>query len=215
MAYTVGEVAAIAHVSVRTLHHYDATGLLTPSARSEAGYRLYTDSDLERLQQVLVYRDLELPLDEIARLMSDPAFDRLDALVTQRALVAEKVRRDEAVLALLDKTILALEGGIAMTKEEMFEVFGDFDPTEYEAEVEKRWGETDAYKESARRTKRYRKEDWERMKAEQDIVNGHMVAVYDEGVPANDPRSADVAEETEGPATCRARSGKVPSPLAW
>ncbi len=288
MAYTVGEVAALAHVSVRTLHHYDATGLLAPSARTEAGYRLYTDADIERLQQILVYRDLDLPLEEIGRLMSDPAVDRLGALVAQRALVAEKVRRDEALLALLDKTILALEGGITMSKDEMFEVFGDFDPSEYEEEVAERWGDTDAYKESARRTKRYRKQDWERMKAEQDVVNGHMVALYDEGVPADDPRAAGVAEEarllidrwfypcsremhvglaemyiadprftatyekmreglamwwhdailanaarervrhaaagryfgeaaspTEGPAPCRARSGKASSPSAW
>ena len=195
MAYTVGEVARLTHVSVRTLHHYDAIGLLTPSARSEAGYRLYADEDLERLQQVLVYRELDLPLDEIQRVLGDQSADRLEALVVQRDLVAEKPRRDEALLALIDKTILAMEGGIAMTKEEMFEVFGDFDPNEYEDEVQQRWGDTDAYKESARRTKRYRKEDWARMKAEQDEVNAAMIALFDEGVAADDPRAADVADE--------------------
>ncbi|HET6351784.1 MAG TPA: MerR family transcriptional regulator [Coriobacteriia bacterium] len=196
MSYTVGEAAKIAHVSVRTLHHYDEIGLLEPIARSDAGYRLYSDDDLIRLQQILLYREFDFTLEEIATVLADPDFDPVDALVAQKQLVEEKLKRDEALLALLDKTILSMKGGIGMTKEEMFEVFGeDFDPSEYEEEVQERWGETDAYKESARRTKRYGKQDWARMKAEQDEVNGRMVALYDEGVAANDPRATDVAEE--------------------
>lgn len=195
MAYKVGDVAKLAHVSVRTLHHYDEIGLLEPSERSEAGYRLYTDDDLAKLQQILLYRELDFALDEIAHVLSDPDFDPLDALVAQRQLIAEKVVRDKALLGLLDRTILSMKGGIRMSKEEMFEVFGDFDPAEYEEEVQQRWGDTEAYKESARRTKRYRKEDWERMKAEQDEVNGRMLALFDEGVAADDQRAADVAEE--------------------
>src|SRR6478672_13642418 len=67
--WTVGQVADLFGVTVRTLHHYDEIGLLVPSGRSRAGYRLYTDGDLERLQQVVVYRRLELPLDQIASLL--------------------------------------------------------------------------------------------------------------------------------------------------
>lgn len=195
MAYTVGEVARLAHISVRTLHHYDEIGLLAPSQRSDAGYRLYSDEDLVRLQQVLLYRALDFALDEISQVLSDPGFDPLYALVAQRDLVTGKIRRDEALLALLDKTILSLEGGIQMTKEDMFEVFGDFDPAEYEDEAKERWGESDAYKESARRTKRYGKEDWARMKSEHDAVNGRMLELMAAGVAAGDPRAMDVAEE--------------------
>ena len=195
MAYTVGEVARLAHVSVRALHHYDEIGLLEPSMRSDAGYRLYDEQDLTRLQQILLYRELDFALEEIAQVLSDPDFDELDALVAQRQLVADKLKRDESLLALLDKTILAKEGGIPMDKEEMFEVFGDFDPSEYEDEVKERWGDTDAYKESARRTKRYRKQDWERMKAEQDANGAKIVALISSGVAPDDPRAMDAAEE--------------------
>lgn len=195
MAYTIGEVARLAGISVRTLHHYDDIGLLTASERTDAGYRLYTDDDLARLQQVLLYRELDFALDEIAQVLADPDFDPLDALEAQRGLVADKLKRDEALLALLDKTILAMKGGIRMSTEEMFEVFGDFDPSEYEAEVEERWGNTDAYKESARRTSRYTKADWERFKAEQEDLNARIVAAMDEGVAATDERAMDLAEE--------------------
>ena len=81
-----------------------------------------------------------------------------------------------------------------MTKEEMFEVFGDFDPAEYEDEVKERWGDTDAYKESARRTSRYTKEDWERFKAESEEIGSAIAALMDEGVPADDPRAMDAVD---------------------
>lgn len=194
MSYTVGEVAKLAHVSVRTLHHYDEIGLLSPSERSDAGYRLYTLVDLERLQQVLFYKELGFALDEIREVMDDPAFDRREALMTQRELVAQQAQRLEALLGLIDTTLISLEGGIRMTKEEMFEVFGDFDPTEYEDEVRERWGETDAYKESARRTARYTKDDWARFKAESDEINSAIIALMDEGVPADDPRAMDAVD---------------------
>ena len=194
MSYTVGEVAKLAHVSVRTLHHYDETGLLRPSERSEAGYRLYTLDDLERLQQVLFYKELGFTLDEIRDLMDDPSFDRREALGIQRELIAEQALRLEAMLGLIDKTLASLEGGIRMSKEEMFDVFGDFDPTQYEGEVKERWGDTDAYKESARRTARYTKQDWERFKAESESINLAIVALMDEGVPPTDPRAMDAVE---------------------
>jgi DNA-binding transcriptional MerR regulator len=194
MTYTVGEVAKLAHVSVRTLHHYDEMGLLQPSERSEAGYRHYTLEDLERLQQVLLYKELGFSLDEIRDLMSDPSFDRREALEIQRDLIAEQALRLEAMLGLVDKTLASLKGGIPMTKEEMFEVFGDFDPSGYEDEVKERWGDTDAYKESARRTTRYTKDDWARFKAESEEINTAVVALMDEGVAPDDPRAMDAVD---------------------
>jgi len=194
MAYTVGEVARLAHVSVRALHHYDETGLLTPSGRSGAGYRLYSVKDLERLQHVLFYRELGLGLKVIRDLMADPAFERREALVAQRDLLADRVLRLEAMLGLIDKSLAAEEEGVPMPQEEMFEVFGDFDPLKHEDEVRERWGETDAYKESARRTRRYSTEDWARCKAESDAVNADISALMDEGVAPIDPRALDTAE---------------------
>src|SRR5689334_19796005 len=81
MSLTVSQVARLAGVSVRTLHHYDAIALLCPSGRSEAGYRLYEQEDLQRLQQVLFFKELGFALEEIARIVGDPAFDLRAALL--------------------------------------------------------------------------------------------------------------------------------------
>lgn len=193
-AYTVGEVARLAHVSVRTLHHYDELGLLTPSARSDAGYRLYTHTDLEQLQQVLLYRALGLGLRGIRDLMADPSFDRLEALRAQRRSIEEQTRRLGAMLSLIDKTLAAEQGDAPVSQEEMFEVFGDFDPSEHEEEVKDRWGATDAYKESARRAGRYTKADWQHFNEESEEIGLAIAALMDEGVPADHPRAMDAVE---------------------
>ena len=192
---TVGQVAKLAHVSVRTLHHYDDVGLLRPSARSEAGYRLYTTTDLERLQQILLSKELGFALDEIGELLTDPAFDRREALLAQREAIAARAARYHAMLDLIDRTLRSLEGGTAMTKEDMFTVLGDFDPAEYEDEVKQRWGNTDAYRESTRRAKKYTKQDWERYQAESERINTTLAALIDAGVPAEDPRAMDAVEQ--------------------
>ena len=193
-ALTVGEVARVARVSVRALHHYDELGLLNPSSRSEAGYRLYTTADLERLQQILFFRELGFALDDIGRIMSDADFDRRHALLAQRSLLAEKSRRVISMLSAVDAALAALEEGTHVDKEEMFEAFGDFDPSEYEDEVRERWGETDAYKESARRTSGYTKADWERFKAESEEISSSIAALMDEGVAPDDTRAMDAVD---------------------
>ncbi len=190
----VGEVAALAHVTVRALHHYDRIGLLRPSGRSEAGYRQYTEQDLERLQTVLLYRELGFGLGEIRDLLADPGFDRREVLRAQRAQLARRSARLDAMLALIDKTLIALDEGIPMERTDMFEVFGDFDPAEHEAEAKARWGETDAYRESTRRARRYTKDDWKRFKAESDAVNEAVAALMDAGVAPDDPRAMDAVE---------------------
>ncbi|RJQ52456.1 MAG: MerR family transcriptional regulator [Actinobacteria bacterium] len=194
MVYKVGEVAKLARVSVRTLHHYDETGLVKPSERSDSGYRLYTSQDLERLQQVLLYKELGFGLAQIRRLLAVPGFDRRRALLAQRELLAARAARLQAMRDLVDRTLESLEGGVSMTKEEMFEVFGDFDPSEYEEEAKERWGDTDAYRESARRVKSYTKEDWQRFKEESEEIGSSIAALMDEGVAPGDPRAMDAAE---------------------
>src|SRR5688572_920406 len=105
MALTVSQVAAVAGVSVRALHHYDEIGLLRPSGRSAAGYRLYSDADLERLQQVLFFRALELPLEDITRIMTDPDFDVAAALRMQRQQLAEKTVKLRALVSAVDAAL--------------------------------------------------------------------------------------------------------------
>jgi DNA-binding transcriptional MerR regulator len=195
MGLTVGEVAQLASVSVRTLHHYDELGLLTPSVRTEAGYRLYGDEDLATLQQVLFFKELGFGLADIARIMHDPHFDRLEALRMQRRMLTEKSTQLTLMAEAVEAAIDATEGGVRMDAEEMFESFGEFDPKEYEEEVQQRWGDTDAYKESARRSKRYTKDDWARFKAESEANGLAIAALIDEGVPATDPRAMHLADE--------------------
>jgi DNA-binding transcriptional MerR regulator len=194
MALKVSEVARLAGVSVRTLHHYDEIGLVRPSARSEAGYRLYAPADLERLQQVLFFRELDFALEEIQRILADPDFDVGAALRLQKRLLNEKAVRIKALIAAVEAAIDSMEKGTTMTPEERLEVFGDFEPEKYEAEAEQRWGGTDAYKESIRRTRSYRKADWETIKAESGAIYAELSRLAAAGVSPSSVEAMDVAE---------------------
>lgn len=194
MSYTVGEVAELAKISVRALHHYDEIGLLTPGARSESGYRLYTDNDLETLQQALFFRELGFDLGAIRDMLAGPGFDALDALHMQRGLLVRKRERLESIITAVDLAILARQGGVTLDKEDMFEVFGDFDPAEYAQEAEQRWGGGDEYKESVRKTSRYTKEDWKRIGQESGGIYTDLVALMAENAPADDERVQAVIE---------------------
>src|SRR3954452_19587409 len=160
MSWTVGELARLAGVTVRTLHHYDRIGLVRPSERTSAGYRSYDVHDLDRLQQVLVYRELGFPLEEVATLLDDPDADPLAHLRRQHRLLRGRLERTQAMVAAVEKEMEARHMGMQLTPEERFEVFGDQDPAQYDAEVEERWGDTDAYAQSRRRGATYGKEDW-------------------------------------------------------
>jgi DNA-binding transcriptional MerR regulator len=191
----VGEVAALAGVTVRTLHHYDRIGLLSPSVRTAAGYRSYSPTDLDRLHQVLLYRELGFPLEEIVTLLDDPSADPAEHLRRQHRLLRERLERTSAMVAAVEKEMEAHQMGIPLTPEERFEVFGENDPSQYEAEVEERWGETDAYAQSKRKTATYTKDDWLRIKAEGADVEARFAAALRSGVPADSSQAMDIAEE--------------------
>jgi DNA-binding transcriptional MerR regulator len=192
--YTVGEVARLAHVSVRTLHHYDGIGLLAPSTRSAAGYRLYTDSDLDRLRRVLFYRELEFGLEEIAEILADASAGTDDHLRRQHRLLRQRRARDEALLAAIEREMEARAMGISLTPEEQFEIFGTDKLDEVTEEARQRWGDTHAWQESQRRSAAYTKDDWIAIKAEGDAsINGFAEALR-AGEPANGPVAMDLAE---------------------
>ncbi len=191
----VGQVAELAGVTVRTLHHYDRIGLLSPSGRTSAGYRSYSAADLDRLHQVLMYRELGFPLEEVATLLDDPSADPAEHLRRQHRLLRDRLERTQAMVAAVEKEMEARAMGIALTPEERFEVFGEHDPEQYEAEVEQRWGDTDAYAQSKRKTAAYSKEDWLRIKAEGADVEARFAAALRAGVPADSEQAMDVAEE--------------------
>lgn len=194
-SWTVGDVANRAHVSVRTLHHYDEIGLVTPRDRTAAGYRLYGPEELERLHQVLLFRELGLSLDAIAGLLGESAAERQRALVMQRQALEARRRRTDVVIRAVDRAIHALERGGAMSETELFEGFDDFDQARYEDEAKERWGHTEAYAESRRRTKGYGKADWSAVKEEGDGIMARMAERMWEGADADGEAAMDVAEE--------------------
>jgi MerR family transcriptional regulator, thiopeptide resistance regulator len=190
----VGAVARLAGVTVRTLHHYDEIGLLRPSGRSEAGYRRYTDADLERLQRILFYRELEFGLDQIRDAIADGAADALDHLRRQHELLQQRIERLRRLSDAVAKAMEAHQMGIRLTPEERLRVFDSFDPDAYTDEVQERWGDTEAYRESARRTARYTEADWLRIKADGAAINDRFVAAMAAGLPADGEGAMDSAE---------------------
>ena len=193
MRWTVGQTAKMSGVSVRTLHHYDAIGLLRSSGRSEAGYRTYDEGDLARLRQILFYRELEFPLTEIASLLdreSDPAMH----LRRQRDLLNVRIARLRELADAVAHEMEAREMDIALTAEERFEVFGDFKPEEHAAEVRDRWGDSDAYRESAGRTAGYDKSDWLRIKSETNAIEQGFANLKASGESATSTQAKELAE---------------------
>ena len=192
--HTVGEVARLSHVSVRTLHHYDDIGLLTPSGRSAAGYRLYSDADLLRLRQVLFYRDLEFGLDEIAEILADPKALADDHLRRQHRLLRERQARNTELLRSIENEMEARQMGISLTPQEQFEIFGTDKLDEHAQEAEQRWGNTDAWRQSRQRTAAYTKADWIAIKSEADANIREFADALRASEPATGATAMDLAE---------------------
>ena len=190
---TVSEVAALAAVTVRTLHHYDELGLVVPSGRTDAGYRLYDAHDLERLQLVLFHRELGFGLAAIKDLLDSSDFDRGEVLRSQRELLSAQARRLHRTIAAVDAAIAAHERGETMSDEALFEVFGD-EQRAIQTEVEERWGDTDPYRESRRRTAHYTTRDWEEVKAETEAIMARIAEVFRSGAPADSAAAMDAVE---------------------
>ncbi len=194
MSYSVGQVAGLAGVTIRTLHHYDEIGLLSPSGRSAVGYRIYEETDLERLQRILFYRELGFALEEIATIVDDPRTDVIGHLRRQRELLTRRIKRLRAMVEAIDYEMEAQTMGIRLTPEERFEVFGDFRPEDYAEEAEQRWGDTEAYRQSQRRVASYTKEDWQQIKAEEEEVRANLAAAFAAGLAPDSDEALAAAE---------------------
>lgn len=154
----INEVAKLTGVTVRALHHYDKIGLLKPMKVTESGYRIYGEKELETLQQILFFRELDFSLNEIKEIMQNPSYDKTEALRKQKELLLQKRERLDGLITLVERT---LKGNNTMS-------FKEFDMTEieentkkYADEVKKRWGNTEAYAQSKKKTEGYTKEQWE------------------------------------------------------
>lgn len=159
----VSEVAKLTGITVRTLHYYDEIGLLKPSNVTESGYRLYSDADLVKLQQILFFRELDFPLNDIREIMENPTYDREFALQKHRQLLLQKREHLDGLISLVEKTI---KGDNDMS-------FKQFDTTQikktkeaYTAEAKQRWGQTDAYAEYEEKTKNYDDPQWKLLTGE-------------------------------------------------
>ena len=138
---TVSEVSRLTGISVRTLHHYDAIGLLHPTAVTKAGYRMYDDAALCRLQSILLFRELQFPLKEIKTMLDSPSFDPSEALAQQIHLLELQRRHIDELISFAREI---QEKGV---KPMAFHAFDNKDLEQYKAEVKERWGETRAYQE--------------------------------------------------------------------
>ena len=194
-AFTVGELARLAGITVRTLHHYDEIGLVSPMERTTAGYRTYGRAEVERLQEVLFFKQLGFGLDEIGRLIAETGIGREDQLIRQRELLYERLGRLNEIVTAVDRAIAAERTGVMLKPEEMLEVFGDFDPAAYRDEAEERWGHTPEYAESTRRVASYTKRDWLEIQQEADAINQGLIDLMAADVPPESEQATALAEQ--------------------
>lgn len=195
MSYSVGQVAELAGVTVRTLHHYGQIGLLEPQERSTAGYRRYSDDDLQRLQHILFYRELGFALEDIATILSDPGADASAHLARQRELLNTRIDRLQSMVVAVEKELEALTMGIQLTPEEKFEIFGPTYSEDYEVEAQERWGDTDIWKQSQAKAATFGKQQWVQIKQAGDDLNRRLAEAMASGAAPNSEPAMDLAEE--------------------
>ena len=185
-AYQVRQLAELAHISVRTLHFYDETGLLRPSEVQRNGYRLYGEAELLRLQQILFFRELDFSLTDIKKILDAPGFDMVEALRGHKRLIELKRQRLDGLLKTIDKTIKNMNdnknagkdaaGAKPLDGKDLYGGFTKEEMEKHKQEAKQRWGHTDAWKQSQERTKNWTKDDYARVKREQDALMEGFVA---------------------------------------
>lgn len=181
---TIKEVCRLTGVTARTLRYYDAIGLLTPGSTTEAGYRLYSDGDLERLGQILLLKELGFRLQEIKDILNDPNFDKENALDQQIALLSLKKERLESILSFAEQ--IKKTGVYTMD----FTVFNNEKAQDYAAEAKKKWGKTEAYREYA---KKHAGDSPEK----QNILAAGLMSIFAELGAMKDSSPADAAVQAQ------------------
>lgn len=182
MAYSVKQLAKLAHISVRTLHYYDEVGLLRPAEVKSNGYRVYEEKELLRLQQILFFKELELPLEEIKRILDASGFNIVSALNDHKKLIEIKRKRLDGLLITINKTIKKMTHDKKIKDEELF---GDLDKEkleEYQKEAKERWGNTEVWKQSQERYGKMSKEDLAKIQKENGEILQGIADNMDKGV---------------------------------
>ena len=181
MKMRIQEFARLTGVSVRTLHYYDEIELLVPACvDKDTGYRYYDQASLLRMQEILFYRELDFSLKSIGQILSSPNYDAKQSLSEQRNLLILKKERLERLISAIDH---------AMKGENVMSAFDNSKFDAYKAEARQRWGNTDAYREHAERTKNYSKTKWKELAGEMNEIFAEFALCMKNG---ETPDSAEV-----------------------
>lgn len=182
---SVSQLAHIAGVSIRSLHHYDKIGLLKPSERAESRYRYYGKEELFRLQQILFFKELDFPLKEIKTILDDPDFDLLHALTYQRKQLQQRQKRLTTLMQTLDKTIKSLkEDSEMVTEEDMYEGFTPEQVEEYKKEINEKFN-SEKIEEANTNIQQMSKGDFNNIKQEQENVAKELSELMDQPVDSD------------------------------
>jgi DNA-binding transcriptional MerR regulator len=191
MVFSIKKIADMAGVTTRTLRYYDEIGLLTPAGVGENGYRFYDQGNLMRLQQIMFFRELDVPLDDIQLIMTQPDFNLVEALENHRTALKNKASRLEKLINTVNHTIDTIKGEINMKEQELFE---GFDENKYEEEAKERWGNTPQYVESRRKWASYSKEQKQAIKEEGGQFALRMVTTNSNAKPDDPDVQAAIGE---------------------
>ncbi|MFV9424124.1 MerR family transcriptional regulator [Microbacterium sp. S1037] len=190
----VGETAAQLWLTVRTLHHWDEIGLASPAARSAAGYRLYTDDDLERLHRIVVYRELGLDLDAIRAVLDEPGGDVAEQLRVQRAQLARRIAQLQHLDKDLERMIAAQERGILLSEDEQRATFGPGWDTSWPAEAREAYGGSPQWQQYAERAASRSADDWKAVTRTVAAFDEELGAAIDAGARPGDATADALVE---------------------
>jgi len=183
--FTVKQLSKLAGVTPRTLHYYDAIGLLKPSRVGDNGYRYYGEESLLQLQQILFYRELDMPLDDIKKIMTQSRFDVLKALESHKVALTKRMDRSERLLQTVDNTINDLKGKKEMNPKGLFEGFSKEEQEKYVEEAAQRW-DAETVRASNKKWKSYPDAEKKKILAEGNALYTDLAAVMSKGVASKD-----------------------------
>lgn len=188
MRYTVNKLAKLSGVSPRTLRFYDEIGLLKPAFYGDNKYRYYEEEQLLMLQQILFFRELGFPLDDIQRIISSDDFDKIEALNAHKSILQKNLESTTVLIRTIDKTISYLRGNAIMSEQEMYAGFDPKKQQEYENYLldKKVLTESEIHK-FHEKVKHWKKEDWERHKDHGDEITNAFLATLQKGLKPSDP----------------------------
>jgi DNA-binding transcriptional MerR regulator len=179
MRYTVKQLAKLAGVTPRTLHYYDAIGLLRPANYGDNGYRFYGEEAVLRLQQILFYRELDFSLEQIKAILDRPDFDLLQALQSHRNGLLERIQRLNNLITTVDRTMQHIRGESTMEQQDFYAGFDEQQQEEYAVQAEQMWGESVA--QSQKRWKGYSREQKNAILGEMHAISAGLAEAMDSG----------------------------------